>query len=115
MQGHVQGGKTVECVSTGVKAAGKVKVEVEGVSGLTGSLEFEHYLAPVVSRLVPSRGALSGGMVVTLHGTGFGGEGLRCRFGSGVAGEGKGRYVSSSMVADGRGSRWHYMARISLM
>jgi hypothetical protein len=98
VQGRVQGGKRVECVSTGAKSEGTVNVEVEGVGGLTGSLEFEHYFSPVVSRLVPSRGALSGGVMVTLHGTGFGIEGLRCRFGSGVAGEGKGRYMSSSMV-----------------
>jgi len=99
VQGHVLEGTRVECMSTGVTAAGKVKVGVEGVSGLVGSLDFEFYFGPVVSRLVPSRGALSGGAMVTLHGTGFSGKGLLCRFGSGIAGEGTGRYLSSTMVS----------------
>ena len=98
VQGQVVEETGVECVATGGTGAGKVQVAVEGVSGLTGVLDFEYYFAPVINRLVPSRGSLGGGSMVTLHGTGFSGE-LRCRFGSGVAGEGKGRYVSSSMVS----------------
>jgi len=99
VRGHVQDGKAVECVATKVNSAGKVKVELEGLSGLTGQLDFEYYFAPSIHRLVPSHGALGGGNMVTLHGSGFSEEGLRCRFGSGVAGEGKGRRVSSSIVS----------------
>jgi len=97
VQGHILEGWKVECVAAGVKAAGNVKVEVEGVSGLAGQLDFEYYFAPTVKRLVPSRGALSGGSTVTLHGAGFAEEGLRCRFGM-ESGEGQGQYMSSSMV-----------------
>ena len=96
--GQVQKGRGVECVSPGFKGADKVEVEVDGVTGVTGRLDFEYYFAPVVSRLAPSRGALSGGTMVTLHGSGFCTEGVRCRFGNSIAGEGKGRYLSSSMV-----------------
>ena len=84
-------------MTAGVKAAGTVKVEVEGVSGVTGQLDFEYYLAPVVRRLVPSSGALSGGSTVTIQGAGFSEQGLRCRFGE-RAGEDVARYMSSSMV-----------------
>ena len=100
VSGYVQKGKQVECIAPGAKDAGIVKVEIDNVDGgLSGSLDFEYYLAPVISRLTPSRGALSGGAMVTLHGTGFLNEGLRCKFGPGSAGEGQGRYISSSLVS----------------
>ena len=63
-----------------------------------GTQQFEVYADPRVAGLVPSRGTVRGGTIVSVVGSGFSSEQLQCRFGSTqVTGSGA-RVLSSSLV-----------------
>ena len=78
-----------------------LSLALEGHSGsLHGTLAFEYYSMPAVSGLLPRRGTVFGGTMVSVTGSGFREAGLRCRFGGEeVLGGDGAQFVSSSIVA----------------
>ena len=66
---------------------------------LEGGARFQYFEGPTVSGISPSRGPVSGGVVVSVRGANLRGEGLACRFGTTLV-EGQGaRLVTSTAVA----------------
>ncbi|CAM9095296.1 unnamed protein product [Chrysoparadoxa australica] len=61
------------CVSPAAEVAGTVAVEVtlNGLEFSASGMLFEYYEDPVVSELLPSSGAVSGGTGITVRGSGF--------------------------------------------
>ncbi|EKX41897.1 hypothetical protein GUITHDRAFT_141645 [Guillardia theta CCMP2712] len=98
------------CISPPASAVGLSSLRMLGgdsVDFVTLSSAFLFYSDPAVSDILPSRGTIRGGTLVTLLGTGFLQVGLACRFGSEPAGTGPdARWLSSTMaiIAETRGS-----------
>ena len=61
---------------------------------------YEYLEASKIAALMPSRGSVTGGTMVSVTGSGFREAGLRCRFGGEEVLDGEGaQFVSSSIVA----------------
>ncbi|KAJ1464208.1 hypothetical protein T484DRAFT_1870433, partial [Baffinella frigidus] len=94
-------GDDVECAAPVAATSGTVRVKLTDVAGVdvTGSsFEFEYYPSPYVLYLSPSRGSVSGGMVVSVFGSGFMDRGLECRFGSQSGPTNSAEFISASLV-----------------
>ena len=72
----------VACAAPAVASAGEVSLQLVLESGtLEGEAVYEYLEASKIAALMPSRGSVTGGTMVSVTGSGFREAGLRCRFG----------------------------------
>ena len=81
--------QAIVCTVPRSKTAGAVDLRLADASSDTtvgASVQFEYFVQPSVTAVMPSRGAVTGGTPVSVIGTGFPDDaGLRCRFAGGTA------------------------------
>ncbi|KAJ1478186.1 hypothetical protein T484DRAFT_1818402, partial [Baffinella frigidus] len=98
---EIRAGGAVFCVVP-AGAVGTVAVLVRDAQGqalVGGAGSFLYFEAPAVTGVLPSRGSVAGGAVVSVVGTALAGSaGVQCRFGAAVVRGSEVRVVSSTLV-----------------
>ena len=99
VSGSLRNDSTVVCT---VPGSGTSEVPVSLAQDgrrLEDTVNFQYFEAPTIAGISPSRGSVSGGLVVSVRGANLRGKGLVCRFWTTMVTGAGARLVTSTVVA----------------